>query len=83
MAGVEQLRRLISILDSKATEEEENEKDEQVSPLNYICIVNMEYKKQHGSFEFLRTQRLTTSFFCNMTPRHFQAFRSNIVSRGP
>jgi hypothetical protein len=50
MAGVEQLRRLISILDSKATEEEKKEKDEQVSPLNYICIVNMEYKKASWQF---------------------------------
>jgi hypothetical protein len=66
-------------LDSEATEEEEKEEVEEVCPLNYICIVNMEYKKHHGSFGVLRTQRSTTSFFWDMTPRHFQAFRSNIV----
>jgi hypothetical protein len=40
MAGVEQLRRRLSFLDSEATEEEEKE---EVRPLNYISIVNMEY----------------------------------------
>jgi hypothetical protein len=52
MAGVEQLRRRLSFLDSKAIEEEEN-----------VCPLNMEYKKHHGSFDVLRTQRFTTSFF--------------------
>jgi len=66
-------------LDNEATEEKEEEEEEEVCPLNYICIVNMEYKKHHGSFDFLRTQRLTMSFVWDMTPRHFQAFRSNIM----
>lgn len=79
MAGVEQLRRGLSFLDSEATEEEEKKEEEEVCPLNYIFLVNMEYKKHHGSFDVLRTQRLTTSFFWDKTPRNFQAFRSNIV----
>jgi hypothetical protein len=40
MAGAEQLRRRLS-LDSEDTEEEE-----EICPLNYIFIVNMEYKWQ-------------------------------------
>jgi hypothetical protein len=36
MAGVEQLRRRLSFLDSEATEEEEKEEEEEVCPLNYI-----------------------------------------------
>ena len=58
-----QLKRCLSFLDSEAIEEEEKEKVEEVCPLNYICIVNMEYKKHHGTLDFLKTQRMTTSLF--------------------
>ena len=74
MAGLERLRGGLSFLDSEATEEEEKEKEEEVCPLNYIRIANMEYKKHHGSFDVLRT-----SISWAMTQCHLQAFRSNIV----
>jgi hypothetical protein len=44
MAGGEQLRRRLLFMDSGAIEEEE-----ELCPLDYICAVNMEYKRHHGS----------------------------------
>jgi len=74
VAAVQQLRRRLFFLDSEATEKEKREEEEEVCPLNYIFLVNMEYKNHHGSFDVLRTQRSTTTFFWDMTARHFQAF---------